>query len=291
MKRFLVILSRRELRYSNGRLVVGGVTKNNSIPLKYIDALVLMGAWSISSRLVNALLREKIPVFLLSKYGSLKGVLFSDYFSSNYRLRLLQYKAFRQRKGEIASFLLLQKAKEIELWFNLDLSTYIRKIKNTNDLNTLLGLEGFISAEMFEAFRKNLNTSFNFSNREYRPPPDEVNALLSLYYTLHYCLTLPAVLASGYDPYLSFLHTKRGRHASFCSDILEPIRPRLTYQVMEALNMHLFKKEDFNRDGKGVYLKREAFDKFLEFFERKKEKNINFLAQVLADFERELEDE
>jgi len=174
----------------------------------------------MSSKLVNKLLKERIPIFFLSKYGSFKGMLYADFLPSNQRVRLYQYEAYLNRRVEIAKFLLQKKIEGIEKVFNIDLRNYKDNLKRQKEVESLLGIEGFVSSAMFEAFRKKLNVPFDFQRREYRPPKDEVNALLSLYYTFNYCLALPVVLSSGYDPYISFIHVKRGRHASFCSDIL-----------------------------------------------------------------------
>jgi len=284
MRRFLVILSQAQLQFSGGRIIVKKENEKISLPLRYVDALILVGSWSMTSTLVNAFLHERVPVFFLSRYGTLKGVLFSDYFPSNYRLRLAQYEAFKTKRAEIASFILLEKANEIEKTFLIDLSHYKERIKKTREIEKLLGLEGGMSSEMFNVFKEKLPKNLNFEKREYRPPKDCVNALLSLYYTFHYCLLLPALLVQGFDPYISFLHSKRGRHAAFCSDMLEPLRPHLTRQVLEALRSSLFIPEDFTKDARGVFLKKETFDKFLNFFERNKEGNSALMAEFLAKF-------
>ena len=284
MRRIFAVISPASLYLSNGRLCVSRFSRKVTVPLKYVDALILIGEWSISSKLINKLLKERIPTFFLSKYGSFKGMLYADFFPSNQRVRLYQYNAYLNRRLEIAKYLLCKKIEGIEKVFNMDLKDYKNNLKKQKDIENLLGIEGFVSSAMFEAFRTRLKVSFEFQKREYRPPKDEVNALLSLYYTFNYCIALPIVLSSGYDPYISFLHVKRGRHASFCSDILEPLRPYFTFHILEILNNKLFSKEDFVKDGRGVYLKKDSFEKFLNFFEGKKEENLRLFSTVLNDF-------
>jgi len=283
MKRVFVVISPASLYISNERLCVSRFSKKITIPLKYVDSLILMGEWNISSKLLNKLLKERIPVFFLSRYGNFKGVLYADFFPSNQKIRFYQYEAFLKRKVEVAKFLLRRKIEEIERVFGLNLSDYRSSLERQKKVENLLGIEGLASSAMFEAFRKNLKAPFSFQKREYRPPKDEVNALLSLYYTFNYCLALPIVLSCGYDPYISFIHVKRGRHASFCSDLMEPLRPHLTYHILEALNNKLFVKEDFEQNGAGIYMKKESFEKFLNFFERKKEENLKLFSETLND--------
>ncbi|HIP42348.1 MAG TPA: CRISPR-associated endonuclease Cas1 [Aquifex aeolicus] len=284
MKRVFVVISPASLYVSNERLCVSRFSKKTVVPLKYVDSLILMGEWNISSKLVNKLLKAKIPTFFLSRYGTLKGVLYADFFPSNQRVRFYQYEAYLKRRVEVAKFLLRRKIEEIEKVFGMNLMDYKNNLERQKEVENLLGIEGFVSSAMFEAFRKRLKVPLDFQKREYRPPKDEVNALLSLYYTFNYCLALPIVLSCGYDPYISFIHVKRGRHASFCSDLLEPIRPHLTYHILEALNNKLFVKEDFEQNGSGVYLKKDSFEKFLNFFERKKEENLRLFSEILNNF-------
>jgi len=279
------VLSGAQLSLSGGRIILKKGNSKISIPLKFLSGVVLMGHWSMSSSLTNTLLKARVPLFLLSRYGSFKGVLFADYFSSNYRLRLNQYAAFKNRRVEIASFILLEKAKSVEKFFNLNLLPYKGKIFKEKSTDRLLGLEGSISQKMFEVFKDGLPKNFTFKKREYRPPKDEVNALLSLYYNFYYCLLFPLVLSKGFDPYLSFLHTKRGKHASFCSDVLEPLRPALTYQILQALKASLFSLKDFSGDASGVFLSKQGFSKFLNFFERHKEENLALASEFLVRLE------
>jgi len=288
VKRFLVVLSGGELRLSGGRMLVKRGERKVSVPIRLLSGLVLMGNWSVSSSLLNALLKERVPLFFLTRYGSFKGVAFSDYFPSNYRLRLAQYRAYETDKERVASFVVAEKVKAIERVFGLDLGVLKERAERTRSPEELLGIEGSASRAMFEAFKKELPEDFSFEGREYRPPKDEVNALLSLYYTFHYCLLLPLALSKGFGPYLSFLHAKRGKHASFCSDALEPLRPFLTYQVLIALKSKLFTKEDFYTESGGVFLKRESFEKFLNFFERNKEENLREAEVFFSNLEEVL---
>lgn len=283
-KRILIIISPSKLSLSYGRIVVEKGNEKHSIPLKYIESLILLGEFSLTSKLINKLLKEKIPVFLLTQYGNLKGVLYADYFPSNFSARLQQYEAYKNNRLKIAKFFVKEKIKAIEEYFELNLKEQRKNIEKCKDLNTLLGIEGNASQLMFREFKKKLKTELRFELRTYNPPKDEVNSLLSFYYTFHYCLAIPIILTLGYDPYISFLHVKRGKHASFASDIMEPLRPALTKQILNAINKKIFSSKDFNSDGKGVYLKKEAFNKLLNLVESHKDKNLKKLKEILNKF-------
>lgn len=283
-KKLLVVISPAKLSLSHGRILIEKGREKFSIPLKSLEGLILLGEFSLTSRLVNRLLKDKIPTFFLTQYGSLKGVLYSDFFPSNLSFRLKQYEAYRTNRLTIAKFFVKEKIMTIEENFEVSLSEYKSNVDACKELNTLLGIEGNVSHLMFKEFKNRLNTDLRFGLRSYNPPKDEVNSLLSFYYTFHYCLTIPIILSSGYDPYVSFLHTKRGRHASFASDIIEPLRPYLTKQILNAVNNKIFSLEDFESDNRGVYLRKEAFNKFLNLVERHKDENLKKLQEVLNKF-------
>ncbi len=166
--------------------------------------------------------------------------------------RLLQYEAFRKRRVEVARFIVSQKLKEIERFFRIDLRGELKALERAKDIDSLMGVEGNASKKMFDRFKENVGgCGFEFYGRSYRPPADPVNALLSLAYTFAYYLAFPIVSFLGYDPYISFLHSKRGTHASFCSDVVEFVRPLLTKHLEDVLLREVFKKEDFKRQGNG----------------------------------------
>jgi CRISPR-associated protein Cas1 len=107
---------------------------------------------------------------------------------------------------------------------------------------------------------------FYFDRREYYPPPDPVNALLSLSFTIFYSLLQPVILSQAFDPYLGFFHIRRGRHAALSSDLLELVRPFLAKFVFDALNDGFFSAEDFSSEKKGVYLKSQPLKAFLKLY-------------------------
>jgi len=107
-----------------------------------------------------------------------------------------------------------------------------------------------------------------FKKREYRPVKDRVNGLLSFLYTLYYSFLHSVVVSEGFDPYIGFLHIKRGRHLAFVSDMMEEARIYLTKLAVEIL-------EEVYPDGfDGLYLDYETrkivlkkFDNFIETYE------------------------
>ena len=246
------------------------------VPVRYVEMVLVMGKLSLSGDAVDLLLREKVPVFFLTKLGKVKGSLFHTFPSGKAHRRVAQIQTLTQSRIEVAKRIVHKKVDEIGRLYRIDVEDAFRSLKKAESLEEVLGVEGEVSRRMFERFGENIKGyGLEFQGRAYNPPKDRVNALLSLTYTVAYCLTFPLVLFAGYDPYISFLHTGRGSHASLCSDVIEPVRPFLTKSLEDPLIRCVFLKKDFMKSGEGFYLRKEALPKFLSWFEGIKEEVVS----------------
>lgn len=272
-RRFMVVFGKADIRKSGERIKFLNGSGSIEKPVRYIEAVIAMGKVSISSDALSLLLSRGVPVFFLSKFGKLKGVLTSNILSSANTNRLRQYENFKRNKLSIARNIVDAKLRRIEEVFHLNLSHLRSELECADSIDSLMGIEGKASRLMFKRFKESIEGSeLRFGGRSFHPPTDEVNALLSLVYSFTYALAFPVVLYLGYDPYLSFLHSKRGTHASFCSDIIEPARPILTKELESPIKRGLFSKKDFSKESKGVFLRKESLPKFMNWFEGLKEK-------------------
>jgi len=272
VRRVLVISDRVSISKNGERLKVTRGGRTCSLPVRYVDLIVVFGGVSLSSEVISLLLSSGVPVFFLTRFGRPKGVLTNGLLTSNYSRRLKQYRAHLEKQLAVARFIVGRKIERIEELFRTDLSDLKRELERCTGVDMLMGIEGTASRRMFAEFGTRIErSSLKFGGRSYRPPADGVNALLSLSYTLAYALAYPMTLLMGYDPYLSFLHTKRGGHASFCSDIIEPVRPLITERIVDPIVRGVFTRKDFFKEKGGVYLRKESFPKFLSWFESVKD--------------------
>ena len=83
---------------------------------------------------------------------------------------------------------------------------------------------------------------WRFEKRSAHPPKDEVNALLSLSYTLLYNRMTAHLNMIGFDPYQGFFHQVRHGHAALASDLIEGFRPL----VADALVLKLLRRKQLN---------------------------------------------
>jgi CRISPR-associated protein Cas1 len=125
----------------------------------------------------------------------------------------------------------------------------------------LMGFEGDAAREAFKAMRSFIRPPWVFPTRARRPPPDPVNALLSLLYTLLYENCHTALQVVGLDPECGILHRSAPGRASLALDLMEAFRPVLAESVaLTLLNKRMLAPDDFepSPDG-GVQLTRRGW--------------------------------
>ena len=114
---------------------------------------------------------------------------------------------------------------------------------------SLLGLEGSASAAYFGVLPWLLKHDWGFSKRQRRPPPDPVNALLSLGYTLLVRQIEAAIHIVGLDPYIGFLHEPAPGRPALALDLMEEFRCIVADSVvLRCLNGGLITADDFTVD-------------------------------------------
>ena len=121
-------------------------------------------------------------------------------------------------------------------------------------LETLRGVEGAASAAYFRAFSKLFPPSLEFTNRRRRPPPDPVNAVLSLTYTLATAEAARALAICGFDPAIGFLHDLGHGRPALALDLVEPLRPKVDLIVLKFFRERVLTAQHFKKEPDGSVL-------------------------------------
>ena len=178
--------------------------------------------------------------------------------------RLLLIKLNRRRRNEH-----VQRAID-SLW------TDIERLKSSDlklSLNTLRGYEGSGALRYFKSFGRLItNPGFEWQRREFHPPTDSINAMLSFGYTLLLNNVLSMLFVEGLNPYLGNLHGAERKKAYLAFDLMEEFRsPVVDTLVMRLINQKIIRPTDFswpNQKG-GVYITGPAKRLFLNQFEQR----------------------
>ncbi|SNR60335.1 CRISPR-associated endonuclease Cas1 [Desulfurobacterium atlanticum] len=283
MKGFLFITTNgTKVSKDGNELIVETDGKKHRIPIGAISHVFLMGNVNITVSAIKFLSTRGRYLFILNKFGRLISVVYPEFIGSDNRYRGYQYLFFKNpelcinltkkllnQKLESVVKVLAGLYKESGMSFSPVLEwkdSVSASLKSAENTDSLLGVDGTISRFLFSKLASFNESPFYFEKREYYPPKDPVNALLSLTYTLFYSVLHPVVISAGLDPYYGFFHVKRGKHAALCSDLLELVRPELSLLVFNTLNDGFFDENDFLKESGKVYLKGDALKIYLKYF-------------------------
>jgi CRISPR-associated protein Cas1 len=128
------------------------------------------------------------------------------------------------------------------------------RLPEATDRASLRGLEGSGAAAYFRGYTQLFAPALAFEGRRRRPPPDPVNACLSLGYTLLQAQAEQACWSAGLDPMVGFLHLPKHGRASLACDLVEPWRARIDQWVWQQFRSRNLRAEQFGRDGAGACL-------------------------------------
>ncbi|QTR44845.1 CRISPR-associated endonuclease Cas1 [Thiothrix litoralis] len=121
-------------------------------------------------------------------------------------------------------------------------------------LASLLGMEGAAARAVFGAFGAVLPAALGFAGRKRRPPPDPVNATLSLAYTMLHNRAVQIIHAHGLEPLLGFYHETSFGRESLASDLIEVWRPHIDAWVWESFRSQTLRVGHFKTDTNGCFL-------------------------------------
>lgn len=109
------------------------------------------------------------------------------------------------------------------------------RASEASDVPELMGVEATARKAYYDTFDRILDDEFEMGGREYNPPPNEVNSLLSFGNSLVYANCVSAIRATALDPAVSFLHEPGERRYSLSLDLADLFKPLLTDRVMFRL--------------------------------------------------------
>lgn len=150
-----------------------------------------------------------------------------------------------------------------------------REVMQTSDLETLRGVEGKAAVSYFSAFDDMIlkqKEQFFFTERNRRPPLDNMNCLLSFLYALLMNDVGAAVEGVGLDSYVGFLHRDRPGRQSLALDLMEELRPLADRTAFSMVNTKKINGKDFRlEEGGAVYLTDDGRKKIIEAWHAHKE--------------------
>ena len=278
-----------ELRYADGAIEIHEPAgRRGSIPLAGLERVVLHGRVQLSTSVIGAFVKAGATVGLLGGRRSRYLATCVGKPHNDVQRRLGQFDAYRDNAARMAWARTLVKAKisaqrrllqramaarpdKRYLLFrgNRRLEAALERLSSSVEaltVPTLLGIEGAAAAAYFASYATLFPPSLGFEARRRRPPPDPVNACLSLAYTLLHFEAVSASHAAGLDPMLGLYHEPAYGRESFAADAIEPFRPHVDEWVWELFRRRVFTDRSFRREGRAVLLGKRARAHFYQHF-------------------------
>ena len=259
----------------SGQIVIGkGQEILQNVPETQVKQMILLGNINLSTPVVSFCLERDIEVVYLTQGGRFQGRLVGN-GRKNAEIRVRQYDLARDEKfrlrqiktivaGKIRNqidFAVRQNEASSKEMFTL--KKLLQNAETAVRTETLLGIEGASSASYFKLFGRWIPLPWKFEKRSANPPRNEVNALLSLSYTLIYNRIESLLNLAGLDAYQGFFHAPKDGHAALASDLTEEFRSifcdALVIKLIrrQQLNLDHFEKKDgkirLTKDGSKIF--------------------------------------
>jgi CRISPR-associated protein Cas1 len=255
-----------------------------AVPAINVSAVALVGNIGVTTPALAFLLEQGIPLIFLTTQGKLRGRLIGA-TALNIALRQTQYAKMKDDafaltvsraivEGKLANYRALA-----QRWSRdhgaaqfhdaaEHLIPHLRAAARAGDLAELRGIEGAGSKVYFGALRAALHGQWTFEKRARRPPPDPVNALLSLGYTLLGENIFAALEIVGLDPYAGFFHADAYGRPALALDLIEEFRGVIADLVaLMVINKRVLDQKDFRAgDDGGMYLSERGMKKYLRHY-------------------------
>jgi len=169
------------------------------------------------------------------------------------------------------------------------LANSLRRLQLESPLDVVRGIEGE-SANAYFAVFDHLVTSqkdnFKFSERNRRPPLDNVNCLLSFIYTLLMHDVRSALESVGLDPAVGFLHRDRPGRYGLALDLMEEFRPYIADRLaLSLINLGQVQARGFKKKESGaVWMDDDTRKTVLVSYQKRKQEEIEhpFLKEKMA---------
>ncbi|MCK9625218.1 MAG: type I-B CRISPR-associated endonuclease Cas1b [Bacteroidales bacterium] len=259
------------------------------LPIENISEFYAFGAVDTNSAIFNFLGKEQIPIHYFDYYENYTGSFMPKDDLISGKMLIAQVKMQQNKKKRIKIAQLILEGATFNMIKNLKyynsrgkdlvplmeiMNSLYEKISSTTAIDELMGIEGNIRKNYYEAFELIIN-DFSMCGRSYRPPKNEINALISFGNMMCYSQCLRAIHQTQLNPTISFLHQPGERRYSLSLDLAEIFKPLLVDRVIfKVLNKKMIQTSDFEEKLNCVLLKENGKKIFVQAFEDRLQETI-----------------
>lgn len=273
-----------ELSRNEGTLridTLDGETKY--LPVESVDSLYLHGQISFNTRALGLLNEHGVPVHVfgwkdyykgsyLPKRGQVSGNTVVEQvraYDDDRRLTI-GHRIIQASIHNMRSNLQYYTGRRGEYTETVDrLAALKSEVETTTDIDELRAVEGNARKAYYRCFDDILEDPFELTKREYNPPTNEANALVSFLNGMVYTTCVSAIRKTALDPTVGFVHEPGERRFTLSLDIADIFKPILADRIVFRLvNRRQLTVDDFEAELNGCLLTEEGRLTVLEAFEK-----------------------
>lgn len=289
MSKVLYVFQSGKLKRKDNSLVL--ITKegeNKSIPVATVSDINIFGEIVINKRLLEFLTKNEICLHFFNRRGWYVGTYYPRRGLNSGLITLKQAEAYLDKEKRLYLAKKFIEGAYRNILKNLEyhykqtgneeinnsieiINQSFNKVFETEDIPTLMSIEGEIRKEYYSTFGLFLRQEgFEIERREKRPPSNPMNALISFGNSLLYASVLSEIYRTYLDPRIGYLHQTNQRSFSLNLDISEIFKPVIVDRtIFQLINRKEITKSDFHEIGDGVFMKESGNKKFIQRYEEK----------------------
>ncbi|WP_142860696.1 type I-B CRISPR-associated endonuclease Cas1b [Salinigranum halophilum] len=259
------------------------------LPVESVDSLYLHGQIDFNTRALGLLNDHGVPVHVfgwkdyykgsyLPKRGQVSGNTVVEQvraYDDKRRLRIAHQvieasihnmraniRYYSSRKGDFSTT--LDKLSELK-----------ERVTSTETIDNLRAVEGNARKQYYRCFDTILREPFALERREYNPPSNEANALVSFLNGMVYTTCVSAIRKTALDPTVGFVHEPGERRFTLSLDIADIFKPILADRlVFRLVNRQQITVDDFESDLDGCLLTEDGRLTVLQEYEETLDRTI-----------------
>ena len=156
------------------------------------------------------------------------------------------------------------------------LETQHDRVESVEDVPELQGVEANARKAYYRCFDDILKDPFELTRREFNPPSNEANALVSFLNAMVYTTCVSAIRKTALDPTVGFVHEPGDRRFTLSLDIADIFKPILADRVLFRLvNRQQLTFDDFESELGGCLLTEDGRLTVLEEFEKTLDRTVS----------------
>lgn len=149
------------------------------------------------------------------------------------------------------------------------------RVNTVSNVAELLGVEATARKAYYGCFDDILRDPFELTRREYNPPSNEANALISFLNAMVYTTCVSAIRKTALDPTVGYVHEPGDRRFTLSLDIADIFKPILADRVMfRIVNRQQLGIDDFEREFNGCLLNEDGRLTVLEAYEETLDRTV-----------------